>query len=911
MKDFVWWMGVVEDRDDPEKLGRCRVRIFGYHTDDKNLLPTSDLPWATPVQPITSASISGIGSTPVGVVPGAWVAGWFLDGKNAQQPVIFGTIPGKPEVTKEAKQKKKQDSEKVNVLRDNTGKPIYESSGNLIVKSAVTTSLRNSFDPLTPQDIDLLFNAIANKLSSNNLSKIGDNGELGKYQITIGALMSQGYLITPILEEEEDVTKTFIDSPIAWTGKNNIKSKKDFLSSTLIQEDVMLRLMKVNYDSLISLSKISEKDDKAVVSGFLASAYVFGVAGSNDFERKDVYGRQAKDFFTLGVTAAGGDTETVDIKYQEADNYLPEVNDGAVTNADLANTEGFKDPNKKYPKYEYQGLSDINKLAVSDKSHLSFKVKKAQRTEKIQLAVSSKVWNEPETPYRATYPHNQVFETEAGHVIELDSTPGAERIQVFHKKGTYIEIDVNGTMVRKVLGDNYEILDRNNFVFVKGAHNLTVEGKTLIYVKDDAAIEVDGDVSVVGHGDAVIRAAKNVAVAGKNLVLSGKDSVSIISEGPINIQSEKELNLKSKSGMSVEAGSSLSMKAGINLSMDALLIKSQMGANKVTDVPARNFPLPEARKPSKTNITPYTRKEHFDENFTYDAGEPEGADWNNYRESIGQISNDSDLQWVTPTAEGGFVKVGLSKEAGEALKQKSVNETLVQPVDCGICKSFTEFPQSFKLSKNFTIANLTVGSQGLRPIAAQYNLEAQDIVCNMMKLAENCLEPIRARFPGMVISSGVRRNDIPDGRGGFVKQLDHGIGGACDLVWPNRKQVDYLEITDWIIENVPFRQLLIEATTLKDKTTQIFSPQVDQLWIHIALLFDKNGKIVPVNMPVGQLINHGKGYFDPEYIDPKTKELYVDPKTGKTGKWVAVGATPGIPEWPNAKPKSSSGLTPL
>ena len=105
MKDFVWWMGVVEDRDDPEKLGRCRVRIFGYHTDDKSLLPTSDLPWATPVQPITSASISGIGGTPVGVVPGAWVAGWFLDGKNAQQPVIFGTIPGKPEVKKEAKQK--------------------------------------------------------------------------------------------------------------------------------------------------------------------------------------------------------------------------------------------------------------------------------------------------------------------------------------------------------------------------------------------------------------------------------------------------------------------------------------------------------------------------------------------------------------------------------------------------------------------------------------------------------------------------------------------------------------------------------------------------------------------------------------------------------------------------------------
>ena len=32
---FNWWIGVVENRQDPEKLGRCKVRIFGYHTDSK------------------------------------------------------------------------------------------------------------------------------------------------------------------------------------------------------------------------------------------------------------------------------------------------------------------------------------------------------------------------------------------------------------------------------------------------------------------------------------------------------------------------------------------------------------------------------------------------------------------------------------------------------------------------------------------------------------------------------------------------------------------------------------------------------------------------------------------------------------------------------------------------------------
>ena len=38
---FVWFTGVVEDRNDPTKLGRVRVRCVGYHTDDKVKIPVS------------------------------------------------------------------------------------------------------------------------------------------------------------------------------------------------------------------------------------------------------------------------------------------------------------------------------------------------------------------------------------------------------------------------------------------------------------------------------------------------------------------------------------------------------------------------------------------------------------------------------------------------------------------------------------------------------------------------------------------------------------------------------------------------------------------------------------------------------------------------------------------------------
>ena len=98
---FVWFMGVVEDRRDPMALGRCRVRIAGLHTEKMEQgidegIPTEDLPWAHPMQPITSATMNGIGTTPLGPVEGTWVVGFFRDGENCQEPIMMGTLGGYP-----------------------------------------------------------------------------------------------------------------------------------------------------------------------------------------------------------------------------------------------------------------------------------------------------------------------------------------------------------------------------------------------------------------------------------------------------------------------------------------------------------------------------------------------------------------------------------------------------------------------------------------------------------------------------------------------------------------------------------------------------------------------------------------------------------------------------------------------
>lgn len=94
---FIWWMGVVESTEDPLKIGRCRVRCYSYHPKREappivnkfQPVPTEHLPWATCLIPANFHNFYGRPNT------GDWVLGFFLDGEEAQEPIILGILPGK------------------------------------------------------------------------------------------------------------------------------------------------------------------------------------------------------------------------------------------------------------------------------------------------------------------------------------------------------------------------------------------------------------------------------------------------------------------------------------------------------------------------------------------------------------------------------------------------------------------------------------------------------------------------------------------------------------------------------------------------------------------------------------------------------------------------------------------------
>ena len=325
---FQWFVGVVVDRNDPKTLGRLRVRCLGYHTEDLTKLPTSDLPWAHVMNPITSATVSGIGQSPLGAVEGTWVVGFFTDGSDAQQPMIMGTLPGVP-------------------------------------------------------------------------------------------------------------------------------------------------------------AKLPTKDD----------------------------------------------------------------------------TKGFQDvTNANYPKYLE---TDVNRLAVNEKTedddgnvsesnpHNTLTIRRADRDLAVGIAqidgifggvaqidpdLDATFWDEPETEYNATYPRNHVYESEGGHIREMDDTPGAERIHERHNSGSGYEIFPNGTKVTRVKGKNYNIVSDDEYCHIQGTARETIDKGLRIRVNSEGQAGNNYNIEV-GQGSNV-----NVEVNGGNINLttlnSGQDA------GDININASRDLNVQ-------------------------------------------------------------------------------------------------------------------------------------------------------------------------------------------------------------------------------------------------------------------------------------------------------------------------------------------------------------------------------
>ena len=285
---FVWFTGVVEDRNDPAKLGRVRVRCVGFHTEDLNNIPTKDLPWAHVMHPVTDPSMQGMGNTPTFLLEGSWVVGFFRDADEKQQPIIMGSLPGVP--------------------------------------SSAADSSKGFNDP------------------------------------------------------------------------------------------------NANYPS----------------SSVTHSTHSTGESDTNRLAR------------------GGTDAETHQSLIDRRETKIPDI-------------------------------------PIATKPHMG----KEGPSIKLEAEDERTTWTEPDPQGAATsasqYPSNHVFESESGHISEVDDTPGAERLHREHRTGTFEEIHPDGSRMTKIVQDDYEIVYSDKSVYIGGTVNLTIGGDCNHLILGDYVQEVQGN----------------------------------------------------------------------------------------------------------------------------------------------------------------------------------------------------------------------------------------------------------------------------------------------------------------------------------------------------------------------------------------------------------------------------------
>jgi Gp5 N-terminal OB domain len=200
-----------------------------------------------------------------------------------------------------------------------------------------------------------------------------------------------------------------------------------------------------------------------------------------------------------------------------------------------------------------------------------------------QSVVAPASFEEPETPYAAKYPFNHVYESESGHFVEIDDTPGAERLHWYHRSGTFREIHPDGTQVTKVKKSDYNFIVEDYFcsseksLNLSATENLKANAASIILqtgssfnrqVGSDENVSVDGDV--------------NTRVKGTTHKVVEEESWTHVTDGAYFYVKDGDLHVKTKQKILIEAKENIQIKAEKTLLIDSnetLQISSKTGIN--------------------------------------------------------------------------------------------------------------------------------------------------------------------------------------------------------------------------------------------------------------------------------------------------------------------------------------------
>lgn len=177
---------------------------------------------------------------------------------------------------------------------------------------------------------------------------------------------------------------------------------------------------------------------------------------------------------------------------------------------------------------------------------------------------------EPDSAYGTVYPYNLTYTTKSGHAIELDDTPGAERIHLWHKSASYEEINYQGRRVTKSVADVYDIGLKNHLFSYQESETGEIGIDQNIHIGSDRNIRVDSDDSlIVGCNQTVNIGVNQVVTIGDNQTVVVGKNCDITVGGNCTINVSGDATITAGGSMSIDSGGAMSINAGGTMTLTA------------------------------------------------------------------------------------------------------------------------------------------------------------------------------------------------------------------------------------------------------------------------------------------------------------------------------------------------------
>ena len=524
MDGFIWFYGVVEDRDDPYLIGRVRVRCFGHHTGDKEELPTKDLPWAQVMLPVTSAGISGIGQSPTGLVEGSHVFGFFRDGEDRQEPVVMGSLPGYPAEladtekgfydpngdfpryinSPDTNQLATRDdysfnptlTEHASAVADKANIKNFEQIGTAVVEpmqlaSAFISKGGGSFFGLVA---DIITSAVGQVIGANVLGSVGStlNGFTESANKLVDSVTEGGtnFLKNNVGLSVNEISQSAVNFSSTVAGKVRAQLEVPSLPSAEALTSAGLKQVGLTDTGQFKLDVINPASMQTLFADAAETELLNNYNAAK--ERVDAgLGVVAGSVSTvidptiLGVRGALGTLETTEAQTSAIagfNNQLQNVGGAASQGSLITVTDKITGVVTSTVEDIGQDAISATKTVLGDQG-ISIPQKSTTNIFGVLKLMNSFIggnkdsWGMPAMPEPSDcYPNRHVYETESGHVMMYDDNLGFETIMQRHTSGTRYAMMYDGSKIDHIVSD----------------HIIGVEGTSYTNIKEDQIVTLNG-----------------------------------------------------------------------------------------------------------------------------------------------------------------------------------------------------------------------------------------------------------------------------------------------------------------------------------------------------------------------------------------------------------------------------------